>query len=113
LAAVRLALATRLSEDAARRVMLMEAGPDEGAVTDADRLGDQMRFSTSLTGWGVQATFAPGIFAELAGRQENGRRIGSQWWVCGVGRTRAHHWREARSPGSTPSRPVHRRGHPA
>ncbi len=54
-------LATRLSEDAERRVLLIEAGPDDGVVTDADRLGDQMRFSTSLTGWGVEATFAPGI----------------------------------------------------
>lgn len=54
-------LATRLSEDPARQVLLIEAGTDDGVVTDADRLGDQMRFSASLTGWGVQATYAPGI----------------------------------------------------
>jgi choline dehydrogenase len=73
-------LATRLSEDSARRVLLIEAGPDEGVVTDADRLGDQMRFSTSLTGWGVQATFAPGI--EL--NYPVGRRMGGGSAVNGA-----------------------------
>ncbi len=42
-------------------MLLIEAGPDDGVVTDEDRLGDQMRFSAWLTGWGIQATFAPGI----------------------------------------------------
>jgi choline dehydrogenase len=53
-------LATRLTEDPGREVLLIEAGPDDAAVTDADRLGDQMRFSASLTGWGTEATFVPG-----------------------------------------------------
>ena len=52
------ALATRLSEDPARHILLIEAGPDPGAVTDADRILDQMQFSTTLTGWGIDARFA-------------------------------------------------------
>jgi choline dehydrogenase len=56
-----IALATRLTEDPARRVLLVEAGPDRGHVADVDRLADQMAFSTTLTGWGVDATFAPGL----------------------------------------------------
>ena len=55
-----IALATRLTEDSSRRVLLIEAGPDCAAVTDADRLADQMRFSASLTAWGTEATFVPG-----------------------------------------------------
>jgi choline dehydrogenase len=74
------ALATRLSEDPARRVLLIEGGPDDGVVVDADRLGDQMRFSSSLTGWGVQATFAPGI--EL--NYPVGRRMGGGSSVNGA-----------------------------
>jgi choline dehydrogenase len=54
------ALATRLSEDAARRVLLIEAGPDVRAIGDADRLADQIRFSSGLTEWGIDATFVPG-----------------------------------------------------
>ena len=73
-------LATRLSEDPGRRVLLIEAGPDEGVVTDADRLADQMRFSASLTGWGVQATFTPGI--EL--NYPVGRRMGGGSAVNGA-----------------------------
>jgi choline dehydrogenase len=53
-------LATRLTEDAARRVLLVEAGPDDGRITAADRLADQMQFAASLTEWGTQATFVPG-----------------------------------------------------
>lgn len=54
------ALATRLSADPSRQVLLIEAGPDAGVTTDADRLTDQMQFSTTLTGWGIDATFAAG-----------------------------------------------------
>jgi choline dehydrogenase len=56
-----IALATRLTEDPARRVLLIEAGPDRGHVADVDRLADQMAFTTTLTGWRVDATFAPGL----------------------------------------------------
>lgn len=56
-----IALATRLTEDDGRRVLLIEAGPDSGGATDDDRLGDQMRFASTLTTWGTDATFAPGI----------------------------------------------------
>ncbi|HZP30748.1 MAG TPA: GMC family oxidoreductase N-terminal domain-containing protein, partial [Acidimicrobiia bacterium] len=54
-------LATRLSQDEGRRVLLIEAGPDPGVVTDADRLGDQMRFASTLTAWGIDASFVPGV----------------------------------------------------
>jgi choline dehydrogenase len=54
------ALATRLSADPARQVLLIEAGPDHGAVTDADRLGDQMQFSSTLTDWAIDASFVAG-----------------------------------------------------
>ena len=46
-----IALATRLTEDAARQVLLIEAGPGSSGVDDADRLGDQMRFAATLTDW--------------------------------------------------------------
>ena len=55
-----IALATRLSEDAALRILLVEAGPDHGTVTDADRLGDQMQFSSTLTEWAIDASFVGG-----------------------------------------------------
>lgn len=54
------ALATRLSEDPARRVLLLEAGPHPDGITDADRLTDQMQFSSTLTAWGIDASFVPG-----------------------------------------------------
>jgi choline dehydrogenase len=55
-----IALATRLTEDQGRRVLLIEAGPDAGAVTDDDRLDDQIQFASTLTHWGTDATFVPG-----------------------------------------------------
>lgn len=55
-----IALATRLTEDAARRVLLVEAGPDQRGVVEGDRLGDTMKFSTTLTEWAIDATFLPG-----------------------------------------------------
>jgi choline dehydrogenase len=55
-----LALATRLTEDEARQVLLIEAGPDHLGITDADRLGDQMRFAATLTDWAVDASYVPG-----------------------------------------------------
>ena len=55
-----IALAARLTEDQARRVLLIEAGPDPDVVTDADRLGDQMQFASTLTDWGIDAAFVPG-----------------------------------------------------
>jgi choline dehydrogenase len=54
-------LATRLTEDPSRRVLLIEAGPDHGGIAEPDRLRDQMRFSGTLTAWGTDATFAPGL----------------------------------------------------
>jgi choline dehydrogenase len=54
------ALATRLTEDDARRVLLIEAGPDHPGIGDADRLADQMQFAWTLTEWGIDATFVPG-----------------------------------------------------
>ena len=54
------ALATRLTEDDARQVLLIEAGPDSVGVADADRLGDQMRFASTLTDWAVDASFVSG-----------------------------------------------------
>jgi choline dehydrogenase len=52
-----LALATRLAEDEDRQVLLIEAGPDSRGVAEADHLGDQMRFASTLTDWGVDASF--------------------------------------------------------
>ncbi|HEX4531117.1 MAG TPA: GMC family oxidoreductase [Acidimicrobiia bacterium] len=53
-----IALATRLTEDDARQVLLIEAGPDPGFV-DADRLTDQMRFAATLTDWAIDAAYVP------------------------------------------------------
>ena len=55
------ALATRLSEDESRQVLLIEAGPDHPEIADADRLADQMKFAWTLTEWGIDATFVPGM----------------------------------------------------
>ena len=55
-----IALATRLTEDAGRQVLLIEAGPDDPGITDADRLTDQMEFQATLTDWGIDASFVPG-----------------------------------------------------
>ena len=55
-----IALATRLTEDAGRQVLLIEAGPDDPGITDADRLTDQMEFQATLTGWGIDASFVSG-----------------------------------------------------
>ena len=55
-----LALATRLTEDPARRVLLIEAGPDVRSIGDVDVLSDQIRFSSKLTEWGIDASFVPG-----------------------------------------------------
>jgi choline dehydrogenase len=73
-------LATRLSEDAGRRVLLIEAGPDHPAVTEDDRLGDQMRFSATLTDWATAATFVPGT----ALNYPQGRRMGGGSGVNGA-----------------------------
>jgi choline dehydrogenase len=55
-----LSLAARLTEDEARQVLLIEAGPDHLGITDADRLGDQMRFAATLTDWAVDASYVAG-----------------------------------------------------
>ena len=55
-----IALASRLTDDESRQVLLIEAGPDHPGVADADRLGDQMQFASTLTEWGIDATFGPG-----------------------------------------------------
>ena len=75
-----IALATRLSEDPARRVLLIEAGPDDPEVTDRDRLGDQMRFSASLTDWATDATFVAGTTLNYP----QGRRMGGGSAVNGA-----------------------------
>jgi choline dehydrogenase len=54
-----IALASRLTEDEGRRVLLVEAGPDDRGATDADRLSDQMQFASTLTDWGIDAAFGP------------------------------------------------------
>ncbi len=73
-------LATRLTEDSSRRVLLIEAGPDPVGVVDDDRLGDQMRFSSTLTEWGIDATFMPGA----ALNYPQGRRTGGGSAVNGA-----------------------------
>ncbi len=73
-------LATRLTEDRDRRVLLIEAGPDEGAVTDADHLRDQMQFSAMLTGWDTQATYVPGTTINYP----QGRKMGGGSAVNGA-----------------------------
>src|SRR4051794_11745338 len=55
-----IALATRLTEDEARQVLLIEAGPDHPGIADADRLDDQMRFAATLTDWAVDAAYVDG-----------------------------------------------------
>jgi choline dehydrogenase len=75
-----LTLATRLTEDPARRVLVIEAGPDDRGVTEADRLADQMRFAASLTEWGTNATFVPGITMNYP----QGRKMGGGSAVNGA-----------------------------
>ncbi len=75
-----IALATRLTENSSRRVLLIEAGPDPHGVVDDDRLGDQMRFSSTLTHWGIDATFMPGS----ALNYPQGRRTGGGSAVNGA-----------------------------
>jgi len=75
-----IALATRLTEDPSRRVLLIEAGSDCAAVTEADRLADQMRFSASLTEWGTEATFVPGTTLNYP----QGRKMGGGSSVNGA-----------------------------
>lgn len=55
-----LALATRLTEDADRQVLLIEAGPAPSGIADADRLGDQMSFAATLTDWAIDASYVAG-----------------------------------------------------
>lgn len=75
------ALASRLSEDRARRVLLVEAGPDPAAITESDRLGDQMKFSTTLTDWAIDATFVAG---GAAMNYPQGRKMGGGSAVNGA-----------------------------
>jgi len=75
-----IALATRLTEDPSRRVLLIEAGTDAAAVTDADRLADQMRFAASLTEWATDATFVPGTTLNYP----QGRKMGGGSAVNGA-----------------------------
>jgi len=49
-------LAARLSEDTARKVLLVEAGPDHAEADDSDRLTNPMTFAQSLEAWGLKAT---------------------------------------------------------
>jgi choline dehydrogenase len=74
-----IALASRLSEDADRQVLLVEAGPDDG-LTEADRLTDQMAFASTLTEWGVDATFAEGTSLNYP----QGRKMGGGSAVNGA-----------------------------
>lgn len=74
------ALATRLSEDPSRQVLLIEAGPDVQGVSEPDYLQDQMRFSSRLTEWGVDATFVPGMTMNYP----QGRKLGGGSAVNGA-----------------------------
>jgi choline dehydrogenase len=76
-----IALATRLSEDEGRRVLLLEAGPDHPAIDPDDDLADQMRFSTTLTQWATDATFVPG---GMRMNYPQGRRMGGGSGVNGA-----------------------------
>jgi choline dehydrogenase len=55
-----IALAVRLTDDPSRRVLLLEAGADVTGPSAPDVLSDQMRFSSQLTEWGIDASFVPG-----------------------------------------------------
>lgn len=74
------ALAVRLSEDAARRILLVEAGPDVHGFGPPDRLADQMRFATTLTEWGIDASFVPGASLNYP----QGRKMGGGSAVNGA-----------------------------
>lgn len=76
-----IALATRLTEDEGRRVLLVEAGPDHPGIDGDDDLADQMRFSTTLTHWGTDATFVAG---GMAMNYPQGRRMGGGSGVNGA-----------------------------
>ncbi|MCU1486642.1 MAG: choline dehydrogenase [Actinomycetia bacterium] len=76
-----IALATRLTEDEGRRVLLLEAGPDHPVIDADDSLADQMRFSTTLTHWGTDATFVPG---GMRMNYPQGRRMGGGSGVNGA-----------------------------
>src|SRR4051794_25924885 len=52
-------LAARLSEDGARRVLLIEAGPDFTGPTEADDLHG-INFALTQRDWGLAADAAPG-----------------------------------------------------
>ena len=75
-----IALATRLTEDEGRRVLLVEAGPDHPVVDADDVLANQMQFSTTLTDWGTDATFVPGMTLNYP----QGRRLGGGSGVNGA-----------------------------
>lgn len=76
-----IALATRLTEDEGRRVLLVEAGPDHPVIDADDDLADQMRFSTTLTHWETDATFVPD---GVAMNYPQGRRMGGGSGVNGA-----------------------------
>ena len=54
------AIASRLTEFTARRVLLLEAGPDHLEPDEADRLTNPMTFAEALTAWGLNATLGVG-----------------------------------------------------
>ncbi len=74
------ALASRLTEDPARRVLLIEAGPDPHTAQEADRMLDQMKFSSTLTHWGIDASFVPGASMNYP----QGRKMGGGSAVNGA-----------------------------
>lgn len=74
------ALATRLSEDGGRRVLLLEAGPDVHGFGPPDRLADQMRFATTLTEWNIDAAFVAGATLNYP----QGRKMGGGSAVNGA-----------------------------